>query len=91
MLAEVLQDSGDETFFKESSLSPVPGTPGKQGFYERVHPSGGGGGNFIFPANLDSLFLAKLYQYHALSQRTLRNLSFTNINIIEKVLIIYIK
>ena len=42
MLAEVLQDSGDETFFKESSLSPVPGTPGKQGFYERVHPSGGG-------------------------------------------------
>ncbi|XP_023340323.1 protein CASP [Eurytemora carolleeae] len=27
MLAEVLQDSGDETFFKESSLSPVPGTP----------------------------------------------------------------
>ena len=51
----------------------------------------GGGGNFIFPANLDSLFLAKLYQYHALSQRTLRNLSFTNINIIEKVLIIYIK
>ena len=48
MLAEVLQDSGDETFFKESSLSPVPGTPGKQGFYERVHPLGGGGEILFF-------------------------------------------